>query len=120
MYLSADAVLTAIGTLRAEVHPFIGITFVACKRYGLSMGIIYLTPETGYGSYLPMALINRAAARRYDMTELTLTASEKFLLGEVCSMPDKKVGRGFLCATVRRAESWCSLCRARGRRVQRA
>lgn len=30
------------------------------------------------------------------MTDLTLTASEKFLLGEVCSMPDKKVGRSFL------------------------
>lgn len=38
MYLSADAVLTAIGILRAEVHPFIGITFVACKHYDLSIG----------------------------------------------------------------------------------
>lgn len=38
MYLSADAVLAAIGILRAEVHPFIGITFVACKHYGLSIG----------------------------------------------------------------------------------
>ncbi len=38
MYLSADAVLRAINALRAEVHPFVGITFVACKRYGLSVG----------------------------------------------------------------------------------
>lgn len=38
MYLSADAVLAAIGVLRAEVHPFIGITFIACKHYGLSIG----------------------------------------------------------------------------------
>lgn len=38
MYLSADAVLRAINTLHAEVHPFIGITFVACKRYDLSIG----------------------------------------------------------------------------------
>lgn len=38
MYLSADAVLSAINTLRGEVHPFIGITFVACKRHNLSIG----------------------------------------------------------------------------------
>lgn len=38
MYLSAEAVLQAIGVLRAEVHPFVGITFVACKHYGLSIG----------------------------------------------------------------------------------
>jgi AAA domain, putative AbiEii toxin, Type IV TA system len=38
MYLTADAVLKAIGILRAEVHPFIGITFLACKHYGLSIG----------------------------------------------------------------------------------
>jgi len=38
MYISADAALKAIGILRAEVHPFIGITFVACKKYDLSVG----------------------------------------------------------------------------------
>jgi hypothetical protein len=38
MYLSAEAVLQAIDVLRAEVHPFVGITFVACKHYGLSIG----------------------------------------------------------------------------------
>lgn len=38
MYLTAEAVLHAIQILRANVHPFIGITFVACKRYGLSVG----------------------------------------------------------------------------------
>lgn len=37
MYLSADGVLKAIGLLRANVHPFIGITFVACKRHGLTV-----------------------------------------------------------------------------------
>ncbi len=40
MYLSADAVLKAIGVLHAEVHPFIGITFLACKRFGLSVGSV--------------------------------------------------------------------------------
>ncbi len=38
MYLSAEAVLNAINILRAKVHTFIGITFVACKHYGLSIG----------------------------------------------------------------------------------
>lgn len=38
MYISADAVLRAIGILKAEVHPFIGVTFVACKHSGLSIG----------------------------------------------------------------------------------
>ena len=38
MYLSAEAVLKAINTLRAEVHPFIGITFLACKHHDLSIG----------------------------------------------------------------------------------
>ncbi|PLX38715.1 MAG: hypothetical protein C0606_06440 [Hyphomicrobiales bacterium] len=38
MYLSSDAVLTAINILRASVHPFIGITFIACKRNGLTVG----------------------------------------------------------------------------------
>lgn len=40
MYLSADAVLKAIGVLHGQVHPFIGITFMACKRYGLSVGSV--------------------------------------------------------------------------------
>lgn len=38
MYLSADAVLQAVAILRADVHPFVGITFIACKHYGLSIG----------------------------------------------------------------------------------
>lgn len=38
MYISADAILKAISILRAEVHPFIGITLLACKRYDLSVG----------------------------------------------------------------------------------
>ena len=38
MYLSAEAVIGAIKRLRAEVHPFLGITFVACKRHNLSIG----------------------------------------------------------------------------------
>lgn len=38
MYLSANAILRAIGILKTEVHPFVGITFVACKHYGLSIG----------------------------------------------------------------------------------
>lgn len=38
MYISKAAVLKSIDVLRREVHPFIGITFVACKRYGLSVG----------------------------------------------------------------------------------
>ena len=38
MYLSVDAVLKAISILRTEVHPFIGITFVACKRAQLKVG----------------------------------------------------------------------------------
>lgn len=40
MYLSAGAVLRAIGILHTEVHPFVGITFLACKRYGLSVGTV--------------------------------------------------------------------------------
>ena len=38
MYLSAQAVLTAIQVLRTHVHPFMGITFVACKKLGLKVG----------------------------------------------------------------------------------
>ena len=40
MYLSADAILKSIHKLKAEVHPFIGITFLACKRRGLSIGSV--------------------------------------------------------------------------------
>jgi hypothetical protein len=38
MYLSAEAVLKSISILREQVHPFIGITFVACKAFGLPVG----------------------------------------------------------------------------------
>jgi hypothetical protein len=38
MYISAKAVLTAIQELQGSVHPFLGITFLACKQYGLSVG----------------------------------------------------------------------------------
>jgi hypothetical protein len=38
MYLSKEAILQAIEILRSVVHPFVGITFVACKRHGLSVG----------------------------------------------------------------------------------
>jgi hypothetical protein len=38
MYLSAEAVGQAIRLLKPRVHPFIGITLLACKRYGLKIG----------------------------------------------------------------------------------
>lgn len=38
MYLTSEAVVAAISELRASVHPFLGITFVACKAKGLSIG----------------------------------------------------------------------------------
>lgn len=38
MYLSAKTVVQAINHIKKKVHPFIGITFVACKRYGLTVG----------------------------------------------------------------------------------
>lgn len=38
MYLSADVIVSAINHLKRDVHPFIGITFLACKRYGLPVG----------------------------------------------------------------------------------
>lgn len=40
MYLSVNAVVKAINVLRAQVHPFVGITFLACKHYGLSVGTV--------------------------------------------------------------------------------
>ena len=38
MYLTADAVTTAIHILNQQVHPFFGITFLACKANELSVG----------------------------------------------------------------------------------
>lgn len=38
MYLTADAVVNAINTLSERVHPFVGITFLACKAHNLSVG----------------------------------------------------------------------------------
>lgn len=38
MYLSAKAVVRAIHHIKKKVHPFVGITFLACKRYGLPVG----------------------------------------------------------------------------------
>nr|WP_272212362.1 AAA family ATPase [Marinicella sp. W31]MDC2878276.1 AAA family ATPase [Marinicella sp. W31] len=38
MYLSSKSVVQAIKHLKKTVHPFIGITFIACKRYGLTIG----------------------------------------------------------------------------------
>ena len=38
MYLTADAVTTAIRVLSQRVHPFFGITFLACKTNRLSVG----------------------------------------------------------------------------------
>ncbi len=38
MYLTAQAVTDAIRVLSERVHPFLGITFLACKAHGLSIG----------------------------------------------------------------------------------
>lgn len=38
MYLSATTVVQAIDHIKNNVHPFVGITFIACKRYGLTVG----------------------------------------------------------------------------------
>lgn len=39
MYLTAQLVLDAINRLKEDrVHPFVGITFIACKRFGLPVG----------------------------------------------------------------------------------
>ncbi|MGD0027229.1 MAG: AAA family ATPase [Xanthobacteraceae bacterium] len=38
MYLSTEAVAQAIRLLKQKVHPFVGITFLACKSYGLKVG----------------------------------------------------------------------------------
>ncbi|MBB4657931.1 AAA family ATPase [Parvularcula dongshanensis] len=38
MYISKDVVVDAIHILRRSVPPFIGITFLACKRFELSVG----------------------------------------------------------------------------------
>src|SRR4051812_47483465 len=38
MYLSAQTVVSAIALLKERIHPFVGITFLACKKYGLEVG----------------------------------------------------------------------------------
>jgi len=38
MYLSAMTVVQSINHLKKGVHPFVGITFLACKRHGLTVG----------------------------------------------------------------------------------
>lgn len=38
MYVTSDAVVAAINVLRSTVHPFVGITFLACKKHGLRVG----------------------------------------------------------------------------------
>ena len=38
MYLTADAIISAIQTLSTRVHPFFGITFLACKARELPVG----------------------------------------------------------------------------------
>lgn len=38
MYLSAEIVVRAIEILKSQVHPFLGITFLACKEHGLPVG----------------------------------------------------------------------------------
>jgi len=38
MYLSADGVATAISLIKRKVHPFVGITYLACKKHGLAVG----------------------------------------------------------------------------------
>jgi len=38
MFLSEEVIVRAINFLKAEVHPFVGITFLACKRFGLPVG----------------------------------------------------------------------------------
>lgn len=37
-YLSAETISRAIGHLHRDVHPFVGITFLACKRAALPVG----------------------------------------------------------------------------------
>ena len=38
MYLTADAVISAVQILSTRVHPFLGITFLACKAHELPVG----------------------------------------------------------------------------------
>ena len=38
MYLTSEVVVAAVKSLRESVHPFLGITFVACKAKGLRIG----------------------------------------------------------------------------------
>lgn len=37
-YLSAESISLSIGRLRRDVHPFLGITFLACKKARLPVG----------------------------------------------------------------------------------
>ena len=37
-FLSAETISRAIGRLRSDVHPFLGITYFACKKAGLPVG----------------------------------------------------------------------------------
>ena len=37
-YVSESAILRAIEELKASTHPFLGITFLACKKFGLPVG----------------------------------------------------------------------------------
>ena len=37
-YISEAAILRAIEELKASTHPFLGITFLACKKFGLPVG----------------------------------------------------------------------------------
>ena len=38
MYISESTILGAIDELKASTHPFVGITFLACKKFGLPVG----------------------------------------------------------------------------------
>ncbi len=37
-YISESAILQAMNKLKASTHPFLGITFLACKKFGLPVG----------------------------------------------------------------------------------
>ena len=37
-YVTESAIAAAINELKASTHPFVGITFLACKKFGLSVG----------------------------------------------------------------------------------
>lgn len=60
MYLSAKAVVRAIIFLKKKVHPFIGITFVACKRYGLPIA---------FAEPLSMDALTRSHLKQYHIVD---------------------------------------------------